>query len=142
MMAKAILVVLLVLIVIAYGALFISWNLETVTVTGFVDWQGTRWVENVPLGFLILGAVLLGAIIMAIWIAGSWGAQGAARKRAEAKVATARQKLEELVAKIKQQRRQIAELEAKLPLATPAEGEPAESSEDDELIEIEDEEEI
>lgn len=137
MMAKTILILLLVLIVIGYGAMFISWNLQMIEVTGFVDLQGTRWGEQMPLGFLILGAVLLGAIIMAIWVGGSWGVQRVARRQAEAKVVTAKKKLQELVAKIKQQRRQIAELEAKLsPTAT------AESPEDAELIEMDNEEEI
>jgi uncharacterized integral membrane protein len=145
-MVRAILTVLLVLIIIAYGAMFLSWNQQTVAVTGF-SWAGQGWAEDAPVGFLVLGGVLAGAILMAIFAVGAYQAQRSRAAAAEALVAQAKQKLgaakskvDELVAKAKQQREKIAQLEqehaaeAAPVLEVEVEEPPAESEEDDEEI--------
>jgi uncharacterized integral membrane protein len=112
-MVRVIVTVLVVLIIIAYGAMFLSWNQQAVPVTGFA-WSGQGWVEDVPLGMVILGGVLVGALIMAAFAFSAWQAQYSRGKAAQAKVALAKKKLDELVAKIKQQREKIAQLEQEL----------------------------
>lgn len=119
-MVRAALLVLLVLVLIAYGGMFLLWNQQTVTVTGFV-WAGQGWVEDLPLGFLVLGAVLVGALIMAGFVIGSWQSQRSRCRAAEAQVGVAKKKLAELVAKVKEQRARIQELEARLREAEKAE---------------------
>ncbi len=116
-MVRVIITVLVLLLVLAYAALFLSWNLTPVTVIG-VSWGGQDWVEDVPLGVLILGGVLAGAILMAAFSLGAYHAQRVRAADAEALVAQAKQKLgmakekvDELVAKVKQQRDKIGQLE-------------------------------
>ncbi len=109
-MVRVIVTVLLVLVVLAYAALFLSWNQAPVEVTGLV-WAGQGWVEDVPLGMLILGGVLAGAALMALFAAGAYQTQRGRTRAAEAKVALAKRKLDELVGKVKQQRERIAQLE-------------------------------
>lgn len=112
-MVRVIVTVLAVLIIIAYGALFLSWNQQLVAVTGF-SWAGQGWVQDLPLGAVILGAVLVGAVVMAAFAFAAWQAQYSRSQAAEAKVALAKKKLDELVAKVKQQREKIAQLEQEL----------------------------
>ena len=109
-MGRVIILVVVVLLVIAYAGMFMSWNMATVPVTGFA-WGGQGLVEDAPLGFLILGGVLVGAIIMAAFTFGAYQAQRSRCAHAEHRVAMAKKKLDELVAKIKEQREKIAELE-------------------------------
>ncbi len=126
-MVRVIVTVLAVLIIIAYGALFLSWNQQSVAVTGF-SWAGQGWVQDLPLGAVILGAVLVGAIVMAAFAFAAWQAQYSRSQAAQAKVALAKKKLDELVAKVKQQREKIAQLEQELSARpTPAETEEAPS---------------
>lgn len=138
-MVRVIVTVLAVLIIIAYGALFLSWNQQSVAVTGF-SWAGQGWVQDLPLGAVILGAVLLGAIVMAAFAFAAWQAQYSRSQAAQAKVALAKKKLDELVAKVKQQREKIAQLEQELsarPAPAPTESAPpprAEPGEDEEDI--------
>ncbi len=112
-MVRAALLVLLVLVLIAYGGMFLLWNQQVVTVTGFV-WGGQGWVEDLPVGFLVLGGVLIGALVMAGFVTGSWHSQRSRCRAAEAQVEVAKKKLAELVAKVKEQRGRIQELEARL----------------------------
>jgi uncharacterized integral membrane protein len=109
-MARVIVTVLVLIIVLTYAAMFLSWNLKPVTVTGF-SWGMQGYVEDVPLGALILGGLLAGAILMAGFAANAYQAQRCRSAVAEAKVALAKKKLDELVAKVKQQREKIADLE-------------------------------
>ena len=148
-MVRVIITVVVLLLILAYAALFLSWNLKPVSVTGF-SWGTQGWVEDIPLGVLILGGMLAGVILMAAFSLGAYQAQRGRAANAEALVAQAKQKLgaakeklDELVAKVKQQREKIGHLEACLatgePAAEPGEGcaEPAKAqpiSDDEEDI--------
>jgi uncharacterized integral membrane protein len=120
-MVRVIVAVLLLLLILGYAAMFLSWNLKPVTVTGFA-WGTQGYVEDVPLGVLILGGLLAGAILMGAFAAGAYQALRCRCAMAESKVGLAKRKLDELVAKVKQQRDKIADLEKKM--AAPAEPAP------------------
>ena len=148
-MVRVIVTFLVVIVILAYAAMFLSWNQKPVEVTSF-SWAGQGWVEDVPLGMLILGGILAGAALMAVFAAGAYQTQRARAAAAEAMVAQAKQKLgvakgkvDELVAKVKQQRDKLAHLEkgstVEEPSAEPAEGAPESGkpesiSDDDEEI--------
>ena len=116
-MGRVILLVVVVLLVIAYGGLFLSWNMGTVPVTGWA-WGGQGLVEDAPLGFLILGGVIVGAIVMAAFTFGAYQAQRrrcaesqAMLEQAKKKLGLAKVKVDELVAKVKEQREKLEKLE-------------------------------
>jgi uncharacterized integral membrane protein len=138
-MVRVIVTVLVLLIILGYAAMFLSWNQEAVTVTG-CKWGAQGYVEDVPLGALILGGLLAGAILMAGFSLGAYQSQKSQCATAQAKVALAKKKLDELVAKVKQQREKIAQLEkaGAAPAAPAAERVgaacPAEAEEDEEEI--------
>ena len=113
-MASAILKVLVIVLVIVYCALFITWNSQLVTVAG-LDWLGDRYVQELPAGYLPLIGAVAGALFMAIMAWGEWARQKNQADRVVAQVAKAKTKLQELADIIKQQRQEIAQLRAKLP---------------------------
>ena len=113
-MASAILKVLVIVLVIVYCALFITWNSQLVTVAG-LDWFGDRYVQDVPAGYLPLIGAGIGAVVMAIMASAAWGAQKSQADRAVARVAKAKAKLQELAVLIKQQRQEIAQLRGSPP---------------------------
>ncbi|HEY3398183.1 MAG TPA: hypothetical protein VGM19_11065 [Armatimonadota bacterium] len=106
-MVKTVLLVLAVLLLIAYGGLFLSWNPTPVPVVGFQWGQG--WAEDVPTGVLVLGGVLLGAILMACFTLGGWASERSRRRAAEALVVRAKQKLSDATGIIKRQREKLEE---------------------------------
>ena len=121
-MTSVIVKVLLMLVIIAYAALFITWNPATVPVCGAV-WpppDGVRWIQPLPLGYLPLLGAVAGAVFMAIAAWGEWARQKGAADQAGAQLQKAKAKLQELADRIKQQRSQISELEKKLAAAAPA----------------------
>lgn len=74
-MAQAILTVLLVVILVAYGALFALWNQQVVTVVGAslsLQPGGGGWMASVPLFVLPLAGLIVGALLMAIIMSGPW----------------------------------------------------------------------
>ena len=113
-MGTAIAKVLILILVIAYCALFITWNSQLVTVAG-LDWFGDRYVQDVPAGYLPLIGAGIGAVVMAIMASAAWGAQKSQADRAVARVAKAKAKLQELAVLIKQQRQEIAQLRGSPP---------------------------
>jgi len=116
-MTKVILRVLILLVIIGYAALFISWNPDYVTVCGGMwppEPQGERWVQELPLGYLPLIGAVGGVILMAIVAWGEWSHQKATSDQARAQVQKAKVKLQELVDRIKRQRAQIDQLEQQL----------------------------
>lgn len=113
-MASAILKVLVVLLVIVYCALFLTWNSQYVTVAG-LDWFGDRYVQDVPAGYLPLIGAIAGVLFMAIVAWGEWARQKSQADRAVAQVAKAKAKLQELADLIKQQRQEIARLRGSPP---------------------------
>lgn len=120
-MTNVILKMLLLIIIIGYVVLFISWNPDYVTVCGGVwppEPAGQRWVEELPIGYLPLIGAALGAVVMAIAAWGEWARQKGVANQSRAQVQKAKAKLQQLADMIKQQRRQISELEKKLAPAT------------------------
>lgn len=113
-MAKTVVIVIVVMLIVAYAAMFYSSNQQTVSLTAW-HMGDSYWVEDgLPVGLVVLGAVALGAIVMAICLAGAAReAQNRLRERATLK-------LNQLVAKVKEQRTRIEELEAKLAAAEKA----------------------
>ena len=133
--------VIVVLVIIAYGAMFLNWNQDWVAITVW-QWppQGSEGIaQDLPMGYAVLGAVLLGAVLMALFVAGSWAGQRTAHREARAKLVVAKKKLQQLVNKVKEQRRRLQEFEARSGAATaPAEPElslsPALLEEDEEEL--------
>ena len=125
-MVRAVILLLVVLIAAVYGAMFLSWNQAWVSVTSFY-WpaQGQAYVQDLPLGYLVLGAVLLGALLMALFVGIASAGQRATARRYRTQVGVAKKKLEEAAARLKQQRERISELEAKLAAAAPEAAPPA-----------------
>jgi len=125
-MINVILKVLILIVIIGYAALFISWNPGYVEVCGGV-WppgpQGQRWVEELPLGYLPLIGAGLGAVFMAIAAWGEWARQKATANQARAQVQKAKAKLQELADRVKQQRTQIDQLGRQLAEAKSSAGE-------------------
>ena len=123
-MGSAIAKVFLLLLIIAYCALFIQWNGEPTWVRGAV-YMGEAHGYSLPLGWWILISAGVGAIVMAIATSSQWTAQ---KRRADSAAITAenaKAKLQELAEKIKQQRQEITKLrETAADQSQPAEDQP------------------
>jgi len=123
-MGSAIAKVLLLLLIIAYCALFIQWNSEPTFIRGAVAY-GQGYGYTLALGWWMLISAGVGAIVMAIATWSQWAAQKRRADSAAATVEKAKAKLQELAEKIKQQRQEIAELKEAAPSQfQPAEDEP------------------
>lgn len=97
-MAQAILTVLLVVILLAYGALFALWNQQVVTVVGAslsLQPGGPGFWASVPLFVLPMAGLVVGALLMAIIMGGPWSGMKrtvrATRERLAAEQARARE---------------------------------------------------
>ncbi len=113
-MGSAIAKVLVLLLIIAYCALFIQWNAEPTFIRGAVAY-GQGYGYALPLGWWLLISAGVGAVVMAIATWSQWGAQKRRANSAAATVEKAKVKLQELAEKIKQQRQEIAELQEQAP---------------------------
>jgi len=123
-MGNAIAKVLLLLLIIAYCALFIQWNAEPTFIRGAVAY-GQGYGYTLALGWWMLMSAGVGAIVMAIATWSQWAAQKRSADSAAATVEKAKVKLQELAEKIKQQRQEIAELKETVPdQSQPAEDQP------------------
>jgi len=123
-MGSAIAKVLLVLLIIAYCALFIQWNAEPTFMRGAVVFD-QPYGYALPLGWWMLTAAGVGAIVMAIATWSQWAIQKRRTDSAAATVENAKAKLQELAEKIKQQRQEIAKLKEAAPShLQPAEDQP------------------
>ena len=114
-MGSAIDRVLLLLLIIAYCALFIQWNADLTFVRGAVDHHGQLYGYAIPLGWWMLISAGVGAIVMAIATWSQWAVQKRRSDSAATTVENAKAKLQELREKIKQQRQEIAELKEAAP---------------------------
>ena len=124
-MGSAIAKVLLLLLIIAYCALFIQWNADLTFVRGAVDYHGQPYGYALPLGWWILITAGIGAIVMAIATWSQWAVQKRRADSAATTVENAKAKLQELAEKIKQQRQEIAKLKEAAPShLQPAEDQP------------------
>ena len=114
-MVSAIARVLLLLLIIAYCALFIQWNADLTFVRGAVDHHGQLYGYAIPLGWWMLISAGVGAIVMAIATWSQWAVQKRRADSAATTVENAKAKLQELAEKIKQQRQEIAKLQEQAP---------------------------
>jgi uncharacterized integral membrane protein len=145
-MAKAIFVVIVLLALVAYAAMFVTWNQGTMSLTGWA-FGGQYWIEdNLPLGLVVLAAVALGVLLAAVFLGGGYYSQHAAASRARATVQRAKAKLNEFKTMIVRQRERIQELEAQLEsaramrqLAETTSAAPAEASKPEQAAEPEQE---
>ena len=113
-MGSAIAKVLLLLLIIAYCALFIQWNAEPTFMRGAVVFD-QPYGYALPLGWWMLISAGVGAIVMAIATWSQWAVQKRRADSAATTVENAKAKLQELAEKIKQQRQEIAELKETAP---------------------------
>ena len=112
-MAKVILKVIVALLVLAYGAMFLSWNMTPQEVTGFY-WAGSRYSQMIPLGLLVFIGLIAGAAIMAVaaWVA--WAAQKATADKHAATIRKAKVKLQAQLDEIHDLREQLAQAQGEL----------------------------
>ncbi len=113
-MGSAIAKVLLLLLIIAYCALFIQWNAEPTFIRGAVAY-GQGYGYTLALGWWMLISAGVGAVVMAIATWSQWAAQKRKADSAATTVENAKAKLQELAEKIKQQRQEIAKLKETAP---------------------------
>ena len=109
-MAKVLFLAVILIALIGYGALFMSWNTDSLTITAF-DLAGQVFVQDGTVGQILLVAAGAGALLMALLLAGLASSQRLAYVRSQAKLEKARRKLEVFLDKIKEQRQRILELE-------------------------------
>lgn len=112
-MAQAILTVLLVVILVAYGALFALWNQQVVPVVGAslsLQPGGPGWAADMPLFVLPIAGLAVGAVLMAIIMGGPW----ATMKRT---VAATRERLAAEQARAKELARRLKACQAQLKAA-------------------------
>jgi hypothetical protein len=93
-MGKVIFKVVVALAVLAYGALFLSWNMAPTEITGLYWLGGVRYSQSLPLGSLVFIGLILGAVIMAIAAWSAWASQKAVADKATAMVKKAKVKLQ------------------------------------------------
>ncbi len=119
-MAKVIITVLLLVVLALYGAMFITWNMQTITVMGFVSPlspdQGYSAV--MPQAFLAIGGVIVGVAIMAIAAWSTWAAQKGTARSAQAQVAVAKRKLQERTDMVRELRSEVEKLKNELAAKT------------------------
>ena len=137
-MVKVILSVILLLVLVAYGAMFLTWNQQTVGLTGW-GLQGQYWVEdNIPVGYVTLGAMLAGAILMGLFVAGSYASQHSALGQAQNTVLRAKKRIKQLRGRVEELEGQLESARAVRELAPPpvaaAQPAPAPEDDDDEMI--------
>ncbi len=115
-MAKVIITVLLVVVLALYGAMFITWNMQNITVVGFVSPlspdQGYSAV--MPQAFLAIGGLVVGVVIMAVAAWSTWTAQNSAKRTAQSQVAVAKQKLQERTDMVRALRQEVKKLKDEL----------------------------
>lgn len=113
-MVKVILKVLVALAVLAYGALFLSWNMTPQEVIGLCWLGGVRYSQTLPVGSLVFIGLIGGAIIMAIGVWAAWAAQKATADKAIAMVRKAKVKLQAQLDQIHELRGETERLQAEI----------------------------
>lgn len=100
-MVRSILLVFASLVGLSYAALFLMWNANTKA--DIVTWGlgETLWVGGIPVGFLVLVGALVGAVGMVLGVWGPWAGLSASARASEAK-------LQKAVARLNEQKRQLA----------------------------------
>ena len=142
-MAKVVFSVILLLVLTVYGAMFLTWNTQTVGLTA-LSFQGQYWVEdNIPVGYVALGGLLAGAVLMGLFVAGGYASQHSALSHAQTKVQRARKLIKQLRGRVEELEGQLASARAVREIARAAAAPPEpkpepepepEAEDDDELI--------
>lgn len=112
-MLRIVLMVLLILVLMAYGAGFIMWNTTVVDVIG-LQWQGRVWTAQVPSAYLALAGVVVGIVFMAFAASSAWTGQRASALEARARLELAKKKLNERTDMVRVLREDVASLRAAL----------------------------
>jgi hypothetical protein len=109
-MVKVIVKVLVALGVLAYGALFLSWNMTPQEITG-LSLGSVRYSQMLPAGSLVFIGLIVGAVIMAAAAWSSWAAQKAAADHAAAVVKKAKVKLQAQLDEMNNLRAEVQKLQ-------------------------------
>ena len=104
-MLRAVVTVLVLLVVCAYLALFLSWNSDPQPITTLQ--LGSKYVQQMPVGLLFIAGLLVGAVAMALALWGPWNALRTSEAQQKTLVQRAKSRL-------KSQGETIAELTEKL----------------------------
>lgn len=112
-MGKVIFKVIIGLALLAYAALFLSWNM---TPQDIISWQmlGVRYSQPLPVGALAFAGLIVGALIMAVACWSAWATQRATANKAVATVKKAKVKLQAQLDTINEMRAEIEKLEDEL----------------------------
>lgn len=112
-MGKVILIVLLVVLLAGYAAMFITWNMTEIDVVGLV-YGGSGQGVRMPIGFLALGGVVIGVLVMGFAAWSAWAGQAGKARGASARLGVAKQKLEERTQMVRDLRDEVADLKEQL----------------------------
>ena len=113
-MVKVIIKVFVALVVLAYGALFLSWNMTPQEITGLYWLGGVRYSQSLPVGSLVFIGLIAGAVIMAAASWAAWAAQKATADKATAMVKKAKMKLQAQLDQITELRTETERLQAEI----------------------------
>ncbi len=103
-MPKLVAVTILLVIVLGYALMFVSWNMTPVTVIGLKVGAESYW-ESIPVAYLPLAGIGVGVVAMALVSLGQWLAMKGQVRKLSGQVAKAREVIE-------YQKRRISELES------------------------------
>jgi multisubunit Na+/H+ antiporter MnhC subunit len=112
-MGKVIIKVIIGLNILAYAALFLSWNMAQQEI---ISWQmmGVRYSQPLPVGIVVFIGLVIGAVIMAIACWSAWAAQKATADKAVATVKKAKVKLQAQLDTINELRAEVEQLEGEI----------------------------
>jgi len=130
-MAQAILTVLLVVVLVAYGALFALWNQQVVPVVGAslsLQPGGPGWVTAMPLFVLPIVGLAVGAILMAIVMGGPWSGMKRTVAATRERLAAEQARAKELARRLKACQAQLKVAPATMATATVADDEDREDA--------------
>jgi Zn-dependent protease with chaperone function len=112
-MGRVILLVLVVVLIAGYTAMFITWNMTEIDVVGLA-YGGTGQGVSMPIGFLALAGVIIGVLVMGFAAWSTWAAQAGKARGVSAQLGVAKQKLEERTQMVRDLREEVADLRKQL----------------------------
>lgn len=110
-MARALVTVVVVLVVVLYLALFVSWNGEPVHMSG-LQFGKTDLYLDLPVSYLLLIGVILGALAMAAALWAPWKTLKASEAQNHELIERAKKKLKSQDQKVKDLTAKLEDLEA------------------------------
>mgnify|MGYP005834679809 CR=1 FL=1 len=113
-MVKVIIGSVLGLLLLVYGALFLSWNMTPQDIVAARWFGGVQYSQALPVGSLVFIGLVIGALLMAVACWSAWAGQRALTKRAVAQVQKAKEKLQAQLDAINELRARVEQLEAEL----------------------------